>query len=68
MLHQKCYFEKIEARTYQWQCQQVKRQKIQFGVERNVANGIVGLELLEEWKKEQGELDGEDNEEGISFY
>jgi protein SDA1 len=42
-------------------------QSIQFGVERNVANGIVGLELLEAWKKEQGELDGEDNEEGISF-
>jgi len=42
-------------------------QNIQFGVERNVANGIVGLELLEAWKKEQGELDGEDNEEGMSF-
>src|SRR5436190_17470596 len=41
-------------------------QKIQFGVERNVANGIQGLELLEAWKKEQGELDGEDNEEGTS--
>jgi protein SDA1 len=41
-------------------------QNIQFGVERNVANGIVGLELLEAWKKEQGELD-EDNEDGISF-
>ena len=42
-------------------------QNIQFGMERNVANGIVGLELLEAWKKEQGELDGEDNEDGISF-
>jgi protein SDA1 len=39
-------------------------QKIQFGVERNITTGIAGLELLEAWKKEQGELDGEDNEEG----
>jgi len=40
---------------------------MQFGVERNVANGIAGLELLEAWKKEQGELDkgeDEDDEEG----
>lgn len=42
-------------------------QKMQFGVDRNVANGIAGLELLEEWKKEQGELD-EDNEEGMSNF
>jgi protein SDA1 len=36
---------------------------LQFGVERNVTTGIAGLELLEAWKKEQGELD-EDDEDG----
>jgi protein SDA1 len=36
---------------------------MQFGVERNVANGIAGLELLEAWKKEQGELNGEDDDD-----
>ena len=42
-------------------------QNIQFGVERNVSTGIAGLELLEAWKKEQGELD-EDNEDGASNF
>lgn len=46
-------------------------QKMQFGVERNVATGIAGLELLEAWKKEQRELDGDDDdddEEGTALY
>jgi protein SDA1 len=42
-------------------------QNIQFGVDRNVKTGIEGLELLEAWKKEQGEIDGDD-EEGMSFH
>jgi protein SDA1 len=41
-------------------------QSIQFGIERNVTTGIEGLELLEEWKKEQGELNSDD-EEGTEF-
>jgi protein SDA1 len=40
-------------------------QNIQFGVERNVTTGIEGLELLEAWKKEQGDV--EDNEDGTHF-
>jgi protein SDA1 len=36
---------------------------LQFGVGRNITTGIAGLELLEAWKKEQGELD-EDDEDG----
>jgi protein SDA1 len=43
---------------------EIEGKNLQFGVERNVTTGIQGLELLETWKKEQGELDGEDNEEG----
>jgi len=43
---------------------QVEGKNLQFGVERNVTTGIAGLDLLEAWKKEQGELDGEDNDEG----
>ena len=38
-------------------------QSLQFGVERNVTTGISGLELLEAYKKEQGELEGEDEED-----
>jgi protein SDA1 len=41
-------------------------QSVQFGVERGVITGIQGLELLEEWKKEQGELHTAD-EEGAPF-
>lgn len=41
-------------------------QNLQFGVERNVTTQIEGLELLEAWKKEQGQLD-EDNEDGKNF-
>ena len=37
---------------------------LKFGVERNVTTGIEGLELLEQWKKEQGEFE-EENEDGI---
>jgi protein SDA1 len=40
-------------------------QSLQFGVARNVTTGIEGLELLEEWKKENGELN--DNDEGMMF-
>jgi protein SDA1 len=44
----------------------VVTQNLQFGVERNVSTKIEGLELLEAWKKEHGELDEdeEDNEDG----
>ena len=39
---------------------------LKFGVERGVKTGIEGLELLEAYKKEQNELDGdEEDEEGI---
>jgi len=38
---------------------------VKFGVERNVTTGIEGLELLEQWKKEQGEIE-EDNEDGLT--
>jgi protein SDA1 len=43
---------------------EIEGKNLQFGVERNVTTGIEGLDLLEAWKKEQGELDGEDNEDG----
>jgi protein SDA1 len=40
---------------------------LQFGIERNVTKGIAGLELLEAWKKEQGDIGNEDNEDGIAI-
>jgi len=45
---------------------EITAKNIQFGVERNITTGIAGLELLEAWKREQGELDGdaEKNEDG----
>src|SRR5271170_5718620 len=39
---------------------EISGQKAQFGVDRNITTGIQGLELLEAWKKEQGELEDED--------
>lgn len=45
---------------------EIAGKNIQFGVERNVTTGIAGLDLLEAWKKEQGELDGEEDEDGKS--
>jgi len=41
---------------------EISGQKLQFGVDRNVTTGIQGLELLEAWKKDQGELTGEEDE------
>jgi protein SDA1 len=39
---------------------EISGQRMQFGVDRNITTGIQGLELLEAWKKEQGELEDED--------
>jgi protein SDA1 len=36
---------------------------LKFGVERGVKTGIEGLELLEAYKKEQNELNGEEDED-----
>jgi protein SDA1 len=42
----------------------ITSKNIQFGVERNVTTSIAGLDLLEAWKKEQGELNEEGDEDG----
>ena len=38
-----------------------KGSQIKFGVERNVTTGIEGLELLEQWKKEHVEVEGDED-------
>lgn len=43
---------------------EISGKNIQFGLERNVTTGIAGLDLLEAWKKEQGEMDGEEDDNG----